>query len=229
MRTVLWDMDGTLSDSENVHFLAWEATLERYEITYPYDQFIADFGRSNGDLLPELLDIEPGSEMVRTVAHEKETSFRQLARKAGLQPLPGVTHWLERFQSEGVAQVVSSSGRMANIVTAVELMEAGDYFRALVSGASLPKSKPDPAIFLNSAAAVQADPSECIVIEDSMHGIEGARRAGMSCIAVGQIAASDELSQYLDEQGREWCLPMDTLDRLSWENCLNLWRQPNNR
>ncbi len=224
MRTILWDLDGTLSDSGDVHFSAWELTLEQYGVAYTYDSFITDFGRSNGDLLPELLQVDYDSQKVLDVAREKESLFRQLARHHGMQPLPGVMSWLERFRNEGVLQVVSSSGRMANIVTAVELMDIGDYFDVMVSGAALPRSKPDPTIFLNSAAAVNANPGECIVIEDSLHGIGAAMRAGMNSIAVGSTLNSRKLDQLCDEFPARLCLRKPTLEDLEWDECLALWQ-----
>ena len=147
MRTVLWDMDGTIADSEQVHFQAWQISLEKYGVSYCYKQFIADFGRSNGELLPDVLEVEPGAELVQQVSREKEANFRLLARDQGLKPLPGVMAWLERFREEGIQQVVSSSGPMANIVASVDILDIGDYFLFLMSGATLPKSKPDPTIF----------------------------------------------------------------------------------
>lgn len=225
MRTVLWDMDGTIADSEQVHFQAWQITLRQHGVTYTFAEFIADFGRSNGELLPALLNVETGAELVQEVSREKEASFRQLAREQGLQPLPGVTDWLERFRIEGIQQVVSSSGPMANIAAQVDILDIGDYFLALMSGAKLPKSKPDPAIFLNSAVAVRSQPYECIVVEDSIHGVEGARRAGMGSIAVGKVARSMELDQLLGSALGPGCVAVDTMQEVSWQECEDLWRQ----
>lgn len=228
MRTVLWDMDGTIADSEQVHFQAWQMTLQQYGVTYTFAEFIADFGRSNGELLPALLEVEPGAELVQAVSREKEANFRRLAREQGLHPLPGVVAWLERFQAEGVQQVVSSSGPMANIAAQVDILDIGDYFLALMSGATLPKSKPDPTIFLNSAVAVRSQPHECIVVEDSIHGVEGARRAGMGSIAVGKVARSAALDQLLDTAQGTGYVAVDTMEEVSWASCEDLWRQAEN-
>lgn len=229
MRTVLWDMDGTISDSEQAHFHAWQISLEPYGVTYSFDDFIADFGRSNSQLLPELLDVPPGSDLVDKVDREKEANFRRLARQEKVKPLLGVMEWLECFRAKGVPQVVSSSGPMANIVASVDILDIGDYFLALISGATLPRSKPDPAIFLNSAYAVRAQPHECIVVEDSMHGVEGALRAGMACIAVGKVAASKDLCELLRSAHEPTCLAVETLNDLTWAGCEELWRQAEKR
>jgi beta-phosphoglucomutase len=225
MRTILWDMDGTIADSERVHFRAWEMSLEKYDIAYSYADFKAGFGRSNASLIPELMDVEPDSEIVWQVSREKEACFRRLAREEGLDSLPGVIDWLNRFRDEDVQQVVSSSGPMANIAASVDILDIGDYFLSLMSGATLPRSKPDPALFLNSAAAVGAPPHACIVVEDSAHGIEAAVRAGMAAIAVGKVAQSDEVAHLREDAPSFACLCVDRMDEVTWEACEALWRQ----
>lgn len=229
MRTILWDMDGTIADSESAHFHAWQASLEKYGVTYSYEDFKADFGRSNAALIPELMDVEPGSELVRQVSREKEADFRRLAREMGLLPLPGVMEWLGLFQEKGVQQVVSSSGPMANIAASVDILDIGDYFLSLMSGATLPKGKPDPAIFLNSASAVRARPHECIVVEDSLHGVEGAMRAGMAAIAVGEVAHNGALDGLADADPGFACLRVHRMSDVTWQACEALWRQAASR
>jgi beta-phosphoglucomutase-like phosphatase (HAD superfamily) len=78
---------------------------------------------------------------------------------------------------------VASSAPQENIDFLVDELGLRRYFKALCAGHELP-GKPDPAIFLHAAAALELPPQSCIVIEDSRAGIEAARRAGMKCIAV---------------------------------------------
>jgi beta-phosphoglucomutase-like phosphatase (HAD superfamily) len=89
---------------------------------------------------------------------------------------------------------VASSGPMANIVAVIGSLGVADYFDAMLSGAFLPRSKPDPAIFVQAAATVGASPHECLVIEDAVVGIEAAHRAGMRCLAVTTTHSADKLS-----------------------------------
>jgi beta-phosphoglucomutase len=96
----------------------------------------------------------------------------------------------------------------------------------LMSGYRLPRVKPHPALFLNSAAAVGSNVSDCIVIEDSIVGIEAARRAGMACIAAGKISRSPDLAALLDELHGRPCLPVESLDEVTWEKLEALWAAP---
>ena len=223
MRTILWDLDGTIADTEELHFRAWHATMADYGVTYAYEQFLAGFGKRNGEILPELLGVEPGATLVEEVAQRKEATFRELLFDSDLQALPGVVDWLAHFEQKGVQQVVSSSGPMANIAAIVNKLSVADYFVSLMSGAKLPKGKPDPAIFLNSAAAVAAPPATCLVIEDSIHGITAARRAGMAAVAVGNLAQDAALPALLSTTTGPDILALARLDALTWDTCERLW------
>ncbi|MFH1084137.1 MAG: HAD family phosphatase [Chloroflexota bacterium] len=102
---------------------------------------------------------------------------------------------LEYARAQGYRQVVASSGEMANIVAIVGELGIANYFDALLSGAFLPRSKPDPTLFLQAAATVGAAPGACLVIEDGIVGIEAARRAGMPSVAVTTSHPADKLAQ----------------------------------
>jgi beta-phosphoglucomutase len=223
MRTVLWDLDGTVADTEELHFLAWQQTMASIEVDYPYAAFLADFGKNNREILRrELGESVPQARIVE-VSRFKERIFRALVREHGVKLLPGVEYWLTQLQQAGVCQVVASSGAMANISTLVAHLEIGDYFQALMSGYGLPRGKPHPAIFLNSAAAVGVTPAHCIVVEDSLAGIEAARRAGMASIVVGKLAQETTLQELLQRVPGQFCLPSVTLESLTWQDLEALW------
>ena len=130
---------------------------------------------------------------------------------------------LALLHAAGVRQVISSSGPMANIAATVNKLGIGDYFLGLMSGAQLARGKPHPDLFLNSAAAAESVPAVCIVVEDSSHGIEAARRAGMRSIAVGSLASGPQLPALLATVPGPTCLPAPTLVDLPWAAWEELW------
>jgi HAD superfamily hydrolase (TIGR01509 family) len=181
-RAVLWDLDGVLIDSCYLHFKAWEKIL--HETGYPFteEDFKATFGRNNRGVLTHLLGKPPAEDFLQEIADKKENLFREMM-PGNLQALPGVIHWLTWFQEQGFKQAIASSAPPENLEAMVDEIDIRKYFDYLAAGTTLP-SKPDPAIFLLAAEKCGVEPANCLVIEDSPPGIEGARSGGMKCIAV---------------------------------------------
>jgi len=98
-------------------------------------------------------------------------------------PLPGVLDCLQRWHDQQIPMAVASSASSENINFIIDALHIRSYFNSLVSGADIP-GKPDPAVFLIAAQHLGLHPTNCIVIEDSIAGVEAARLAGMRCIAV---------------------------------------------
>ena len=215
-QAVLWDLDGTIIDSALLHFQAWREMLQRYGVDYSYGDFMHGFGRNNRSVLTELFGEDLPPETVLLRSDEKEHAYRRLVDSQGVTLLPGVEKWLSLFAADDAVQVISSSGPMANIAATVAAVGIGDYFHSLMSGAPLSRGKPHPDLFLNSAAAAAVEPSACLVIEDSVHGIEAARRAGMHSIAVGDLAHSQELPGLLTQHAGPPCLAVPNLADLTW-------------
>lgn len=225
MRAVVWDLDGTLADTTALHFHAWQKTMDDYGEPYSYEEFAAGFGRNNRSVLSEKFQIDPHSPRISEIANYKEAMVRQLLPESDVQLLPGVADALEMLAAQGVLQVIASSGPMANIVAIVNKLGIGDYFLSILSGATLPRGKPHPDIFLNAAASVVVPPAACIVVEDSIHGIEAARHAGMVSIAVGALANSPLLADRLAEIPGPLCHSAPSLAGMQWEVWDELWKQ----
>jgi HAD superfamily hydrolase (TIGR01509 family) len=215
LEAVIWDMDGTLCDSAALHYEAWHATMTAQGIEYTQEMFVTGFGRNNFEILAEQA---PHFSPVRMnqVSLEKEVAYRRLLATGALTLLPGVEPWLQHFQELGISQVIGSSAPMANIVDMVHVLGIADCFHAILSGYRLPRGKPDPLLFLRCADAVEAPRDACLVIEDSIHGIEAAYRAGMPCVAVGPVTQTEAIEPYIREN---WppCRAVKTLAELSIE------------
>ena len=91
MQVILWDLDGTLADTEAVHFASWQATMTALQIDYSYAKFIESFGRSNREILPTLLGEQATPDQIEAASNQKEALYRTLLRQQGLQLLPGIS------------------------------------------------------------------------------------------------------------------------------------------
>jgi HAD superfamily hydrolase (TIGR01509 family) len=190
---ILWDMDGVLADTSPLHFATWESTLHEQGIPFDRQQFHKIYGLKNHDLLPYLAGKPMDAQWVERIAAQKEMAFRQILR-GNLTPLPGVVDWLKRFKSWGCKQAVASSAPPENVVALVDELDIHQFFDALVTPGDLP-GKPDPAVFLLAARQLNTPPETCLVIEDSIPGVEAARRAHMRCLAVTTTNPPEALSE----------------------------------
>lgn len=184
-RAVLWDMDGTLIDSEEFHWIAWRDTLAKEGVTIKYEQFLLSFGRRDDAFLPQWLGGAATPERITSIAEAKEELYRDLVRKNGIAPLPGVAAWIRRLHEQGWLQAIASAAPRANIDAVLEALNAAHRFQDIVSADDVHRGKPDPEVFLLAAARVGAPADRCIVVEDALAGVQGARSAGMRSIGVG--------------------------------------------
>ena len=130
VRAVLWDMDGTLIDSEEFHWISWREALAREGITISYDQFLASFGQRNDSIIPRWLGAASTPERVEAIAKAKEERYRGLVRTKGIPALPGVARWVHRLHQQGWLQAVASSAPRANIDVILEALGAAHCFQA---------------------------------------------------------------------------------------------------
>ena len=210
-RAVLWDMDGTLLDSTEYHWLAWRETLANEGYALTRERFDATFGLRNDTILRAYFGPDfPLSEVDR-IGGIKESHYRDLIRTRGVELLPGVGDWIERLQRAGWRQAIASSAPRLNIETILAVLNLASRFDAIVSAEDVQHGKPDPQVYLTAAARVAVPPARCIVVEDAPAGIEGAHRAGMRAIGVltsNAALPADRVVRSLDE------LPHDAFERL---------------
>jgi len=209
-RAVLWDMDGTLIDSANYHWITWRDSLAELGFALTPEIFRSWFGSRNDRILRQMFPDMPDNE-VKRVGDLKEARYRALVRKDGIELLPGVRMWLERLHEAGWRQAVASSAPPANIDVLIEVLGLGDILQAAVSAEEVPHGKPAPDVFLRAAARLGVDPRRSVVVEDAAVGVEAGRRGGMRTIGItgphSPLEADVVVASMTD-------LPPDVFDRL---------------
>ncbi|MGE5488695.1 MAG: HAD family hydrolase [bacterium] len=209
-KAALWDLDGTIVDSEEYHWHAWRETCAAEGVSITYGQFRETFGWRDDDIVPKLM---PGVDPARVaeLGEAKEAAYRRMVREKGLDPLPGVVDTLRRLHDHGWLQAVASSAPRENIRVVLEVTGLDRTFDAIVSAEDVRIGKPDPEVFLKAAMRLGVAPERCVVVEDAPAGIEGARRAGMKSVGVGSgrdLSAADIAVPSLKH------LPDDALEKL---------------
>jgi beta-phosphoglucomutase family hydrolase len=183
-RAVLWDVDGTMVDSLEYHWLSWRASLAKESYTLTREQFLSTFGRRNDEILRTYFGDDITPERITRISLDKEEQYREMVRSRGIDALPGVRRLLHQLKAGGWRQAVASSAPPLNLDVIFAALGVADCFDAVVSAEEVERGKPDPQIFLAAAAKVQTPPARCIVIEDAPAGTEAARRAGMRAVGV---------------------------------------------
>jgi beta-phosphoglucomutase len=97
--------------------------------------------------------------------------------------LPGVTNFIDLVKSHGYQTALGTASRNAPLI--LERIGMQKTFDAIIDGNQVTKAKPDPEVFLKASAALNLEPSQCVVFEDAIAGLEAAHRDGMKCIGVG--------------------------------------------
>ncbi|MEA1978291.1 MAG: HAD family phosphatase [Chloroflexota bacterium] len=179
---VLWDLDGVLIDSSQQHLDSWIRVLPRFGLTMSMELHEQTFGMNNREILTIMLGEPPEADFLRRISSEKESAFREII-KGTVEPLAGAVELLEQLHSAKVRQAIASSAPEENIHVVVEELKIGGYFQALVSGQDLP-AKPDPAVYLEAARQIEMGPEACVVVEDAIVGVQGAKKAGMLAVGV---------------------------------------------
>src|SRR3954470_3949567 len=170
-RAVLWDVDGTLIDSREYHWLSWHGALAAENFHITREQFELTFGRRNEEILGAYFPDYGASEIAR-VGEAKEVAYRELVRAGGIELLPGVRRWLERLRAEGWLQALASSAPRLNLDAIVSALDLEHFFSAIASAEDVTEGKPDPQVFLAAASKLGVAPHLCVVVEDAPAGTE---------------------------------------------------------
>jgi beta-phosphoglucomutase len=210
VKAVLWDLDGTLVNSEEYHWQSWRDALAPEGLSITYDQFLGSFGMKNDPIMRQWLGDGYTPERSVRIAEAKEADYRRLAQLHGLTPLPGAREWVARLRAAGWRQAIATSAPRENAEVMLAALGMTSLFDAVVVAEDVSHGKPDPEVFVTAAARVGVPPSRAIVVEDAAAGIEGARRAGMKSVGVNprQSLGADLNVKSLVE------LPSDAFDLL---------------
>jgi beta-phosphoglucomutase len=191
VKAVIWDLDGTLIDSSAYHWEAWQTVMTSENFSLTYEDFVADFGKRNDEILRGRLGSDLSESDISRLSLLKEEKYRQMIASKGLTLSPGALYWLARLKKDGWKQALGTSAPRGNIDAVFSALDVEQYFQVVMSSEEVSKGKPAPDIFLAAAEKLEVEPAHCIVIEDAPAGVEAARQAGMQ--SVGVLSTHDEL------------------------------------
>lgn len=183
MFSIIFDMDGTLLDTQRICIPAWEyaGCLQGIE---GLGEFVKEiFGMSEMGWTAHLVETYPTLD----VPLFKETFRNYIKENGEVKFMPGAQQLLRFLKDNNVKVALASGTRRATVLSHLKRVGIENYFDAIVGGDEIKNGKPAPDIFLKAAELLNAKPDECIVFEDSNNGIKAAHNAGMKCIGIPDI------------------------------------------
>jgi len=185
MKAFLFDLDGVLTDTSELHFLGWKRLAEEEGILFTREDNEALRGVSRRESLNLLLKgRQVTEEQAQQMMERKNGYYIDLVRQmTPADLLPGGLEILGEIKRLGLKQAIVSSSKNAPLV--LDRLQIGEMFDAVIDGSAPARSKPHPDLFILAAQAIGVSMENCLVVEDAQAGVEAAHAAGMTALGLG--------------------------------------------
>jgi HAD superfamily hydrolase (TIGR01549 family) len=182
-RAVLFDIDGTLVDSVDLHARAWQQALARFGKEVPYQDVRRQIGKGGDKLLPVFLSEEELARFGEELS-EYRSALYQRSYLGEVKPFPQARELLIRLKQSGMAIGLASSCQRTELGYYLRMVGGASLIDAATSADDAEESKPAPDVFEECLDRLGFDPPEAVAVGDSPHDAEAARRAGLVIVGV---------------------------------------------
>jgi beta-phosphoglucomutase len=183
----LFDLDGVIVDTAVFHFQAWRRLAQKLGGDFTEEQNEQLKGVSRVDSLNKIIEwtgATVSDEEFQSLMVEKNEWYLELVQGLGPQDaLPGALNFLQTAFDQGIKIALGSASKNAPMI--LEKLGITPLFTAIIDGNNVVNGKPHPEVFLKGAEALGLEPSECVVFEDSIAGVQAAKTGGMSSVGIG--------------------------------------------
>jgi HAD superfamily hydrolase (TIGR01509 family) len=181
---VIFDCDGVLVDTEPLANASFSRALRAQGLDWSPEETIRRLMGLSLKSCVEIVEVELGRKLPDDFLDTMQAYTYQSFRDAPLQPIGGVKEAIVALQEAGCDTCVASSGSPEKMRLTLGLTGLWDLFDGRIFSASqVPRGKPFPDLFLHAAIAMNVQPFDCVVVEDSVPGVRAARSAGMRALA----------------------------------------------
>jgi beta-phosphoglucomutase len=192
-KALLFDLDGTLVDSEHFHFNTWNELLAESNIQLEYSDFLKNYAGiplpGNAKRLKELYEIESPLELL--ISKKEDLTVERL-KTSTINLMPYVQETLDFFKSKGLVMALVTASKRADVDEMFRKNGLDEYFSLLITRSDVINSKPDPESYNLAVERLGLQKSECLVFEDTLNGLRAAKAAGLTCFAI-QANTDDHL------------------------------------
>lgn len=183
---VIFDFDGTLVDSEENYYKADKILLSQYDVHFTEDMKKKYIGTGNLEMMKQIKEKYNIKDPVETLLDKKNSIYLDIARKE-TKIFPEMKKLVEKLVKNGINIAIASGSSPIILRELLVKLNLNKYFNVVVSSEDVKKGKPSPDIFLETAKRLGVNPENCLVFEDSVYGVEAAKRAFMYCVAIPYV------------------------------------------
>ena len=191
----LFDLDGVIVDTANYHFLAWKKIASNFgfELSKENNEKLKGVSRTKClNIILELSNFDLNENSFNYYLKKKNEIYLDYIKNINSENiLPGILKTLNYLKEKNIMIGIGSASKNAKFI--IEKLKIGPFFDVIVDGNQIVNSKPDPEVFLKGSKALGVLPENCVVFEDSDSGIQAAKAAKMTAIAIG---TPDKFSNY---------------------------------
>jgi len=183
LRAFIFDIDGTLVDSNEFHVEAWDLAFRHFGKIFPKEKLHSQIGKGSDQYLPEFLTKEEIERFGKELDEYRSDVFKKEYRPKA-RPFPKVRELFQRIRGDRKRIVLASSGKKDDTKYYIELLKVDDLIDGYTSADDADRSKPAPDIFTASLEKVKVSPDEAITVGDTRFDVEAAAKAGLRTIAL---------------------------------------------
>ena len=190
---VIFDWDGVVINSANLHEKSWEILAEELGFDLPHDHFVLGFGKRNETIIGKMLRWSEDQVQIIKWGNRKEEIYRELGRVKGIPLIPGTETLIRDLHEQSVPMCIGTSTERKNIEMAIQQNQLNGLFAGAVCSEDVIQGKPNPEVFLKASDLIGIAPENCIVFEDSTHGISAAVNAKMIPVGITTTNSEEKL------------------------------------
>ncbi|MDQ6813857.1 MAG: HAD family phosphatase [Bacteroidota bacterium] len=191
---VIFDMDGTLLESTEADYRAWEKVFNNYNKELSFEKYAPMLGVKSADVIRNEIGFFD-EEDVKRILKEKFDFFVDYVYENPIKPVRAAETFLKSLAQYPIKIALATSSRKEKMQMVLKQLDFMQYFDAIVTGDEVTHGKPAPDIFLLAAKRLALDTADCMVIEDGPIGVAAAKRANMKCVAITETHNASQLSE----------------------------------
>ena len=192
VRAVIFDMDGVISDTQQVHAISEVSILRDYGIELEAEEISRKYaGVTDREMFQEIFTNFDKKDINLDMVIEKKWKNMMDVVKGRVTEINGLKVLIERLKANELPLAVASASRISFIELVLAELKLRDKFDVITSSEEVDDGKPDPAVFLLTAKKLSIPPENCVVIEDGVSGMIAAKKTGMKCIGLVDDISKD--------------------------------------